>query len=76
LGPSPSEGVTEGVQKGSQKGSVSYIDILGSYRLALTLPPTWPAGRISEALRIHTDHPHAPLLTCPITGTLQNGDTP
>ena len=47
-----------------------------SYRLALTLPPTWSAGRISEALRIHTDHPHAPLLTCPITGTLQNGDTP
>lgn len=42
-----------------------------AYRLSLTLPPTWPAGRINESLRIHTDHPHAPLLTCGIVGTMQ-----
>ena len=47
-----------------------------SYRLALTIPATWPAGRINESLRIHTDHPHVPILTYSITGTLQTGDNP
>ena len=42
-----------------------------AYRISLTLPPTWPAGRIDESLRIHTDHPQAPLLTCGIVGTMQ-----
>lgn len=46
-----------------------------AYRLSLTLPNTWPAGRINESLRIHTDHPHAPLLTCEITGTMQTQET-
>ena len=45
-----------------------------AYRLSLTLPPSWPAGRIAESLRIHTDHPRAALLSCPITGTLQTGE--
>ena len=44
-------------------------------RLSLTLPPTWPAGRIDESLRIHTDHPHAPLLACGIVGTMQTQET-
>ena len=47
-----------------------------SYRLALTIPATWPPGRINESLRIHTDHPHVPFLTCSITGTLQTGNNP
>ncbi|MGD9781676.1 MAG: DUF1573 domain-containing protein [Kiritimatiellia bacterium] len=42
-----------------------------AYRLSLTMPNTWPAGRIDESLRIHTDHPQAPLLTCGIVGTMQ-----
>ncbi|NCA83115.1 MAG: DUF1573 domain-containing protein [Opitutae bacterium] len=46
-----------------------------AYRLSLSLPPTWPAGRIDESLRIHTDHPKAPLLTCEITGTMQTQET-
>lgn len=46
-----------------------------AYRLSLTLPNTWPAGRINESLRIHTDHPNAPLLTCEITGTIQTQET-
>ncbi|MDD3662952.1 MAG: DUF1573 domain-containing protein [Kiritimatiellia bacterium] len=46
-----------------------------AYRLSLTLPPTWPAGRIDESLRIHTDHPKAPLLTCGIIGTMQTQET-
>ena len=37
--------------------------------------PTWPAGRIDESLRIHTDHPNAPLLTCGIIGTMQTQET-
>ena len=45
-----------------------------AYRLSLTLPPSWPDGRIAESLRIHTDHPRAALLSCPITGTLQTGE--
>jgi hypothetical protein len=41
------------------------------YRISLTLPSTWPVGRIDESLRIHTDRPQAPLLTCGIVGTMQ-----
>ena len=46
-----------------------------AYRLSLTLPSTWPAGRIDESMRIHTDHPHAPLLTCGIVGTMHTQET-
>ena len=46
-----------------------------AYRLEVTLPATWPAGRIDESLRIHTDHPKAPLLTCGIVGTMQTQET-
>ena len=46
-----------------------------TYRLLLTLPDTWPAGRIDESLRIHTDHPQAPLLTCGIIGTMNTQET-
>lgn len=42
-----------------------------AYRLEVTIPSSWPAGRIDESLRIHTDHPKAPLLTCGIAGTMQ-----
>lgn len=42
-----------------------------AYRLEVTIPSSWPAGRIDESLRIHTDHPKAPLLTCGIVGTMQ-----
>ena len=38
-------------------------------------PPPWVAGRIDESLRIHTDHPKAPLLTCGIIGTMQTQET-
>jgi len=46
-----------------------------AYRVLVTLSNTWPAGRIDESLRIHTDHPKAPLLTCKIKGTLQTQET-
>ena len=43
-----------------------------AYRISLTIPPNWPAGSINESLRIHTDHPQAPLLTCGISEIIQN----
>ena len=46
-----------------------------AYRLSLTLPSTWPAGRIDESMRLHTDHPKAPLLTCGIVGTMHTQET-
>ena len=46
-----------------------------AYTLSLTVPNTWPAGRINESMRIHTDHPQAPLLTCEITGTMQTQES-
>ena len=41
-------------------------------RISLTMPPSWPAGRIDESLRIHTNHPKVPHLICGIVGTMKS----